>query len=315
MLIALVIPTCPKPPVAVHPLLDILLSRVYYIARHTCPAHLISLFIMSSKPKQRSYWEQSGGASADTGGRVIAQNPPVPAKSSRSSTPTHRTASPRNTSSTNNGNTNMKGALRPSERIKLWLNTQEQHQWDDLSDLYSLFITTDRLEKLRRRDNITDAEYETECWRLIQKFSGLIHKIPDIDIFYAEYNINAASGKYRLIDAKIPGTLEVFKRPDMEDQNRQNIYCVQKFISLLDNIELNQKSPEDLLNISVSLERSLEKVHGLPKDFPFKAKLRGWIVKMNSMQPTEDLNDADSARFKMDVSAGYNEYLHAKEAL
>ncbi len=245
-----------------------------------------------------AYWG-SGGAAADTGGRVV---PPTPAPNS--SRPPVRTAAPTR--------------RRPTERIQLAENAAEQQKYDDFADMYALFVTTDRLEKLWRRDAISDAEYEGSCYRLIQKFEGLrsatSQTIADLDAFYAEYNINAASGKYRLVDAVVPGTIEV-RRPDIEAQGRHNIYCVQNFISLLDNIELNQRAPENLLNICASLERSLDKVNGLPPDFPFKQKLKAWIAKLNSMEPTEELDDPDTARFKMDVSAGYNEYLHAKEAL
>lgn len=184
--------------------------------------------------------------------------------------------------------------------------------------MYALFVATERIEKLWRRDAITDEEYEANCYRLIQKFEALrsaTHDtIKDIDAFYAEYNISAASGKHRLVYAKVPGTIEV-RRPDDEAQGRHNIHCVQNFIGLVDNIELNQRTPEDLLNLSSSLLRSLGQVHGLSQDFPFREKLKAWIAKLSTMQPTEELSEEDAARFKMDVNTGYTDYLHVKQAL
>eukprot|EP00171_Calliarthron_tuberculosum_P008706 IDg8706t1 len=256
--------------------------------------------------KQQTFWAQ-GGPAADIGARVKVENPPLappppPRQNMQPARPRSRRAGAGR-------------AVRPTERIRLAEDPHQQQTFDDFADLYALFVTTERIEKLWRRDAITDAEYEEQCYRLIQKFEALRSAtrdtIKDIDAFYAEYNINAASGKHRLVYAKVPGTIEV-RRPDNEAQGRHNIHCVQNFIGLLDNIELNQRTPEDLLNLCSSLLRSLGQVHGLAQDFPFREKLNAWIAKLNAMQPTEELSEDDSARFKMDVSAGYNEYLHEK---
>lgn len=259
--------------------------------------------------KQQTFWSQ-GSDAAGIGPRVRADNPPSPPPAA----PPPTTAPMRPRSRRAGGGR----TARPTERIRLAASASQQQIFDDFADMYALFVTTERIEKLWRRDAITDAEYEEQCYRLIQKFEALRSatrdSIKDIDAFYAEYNINAASGKHRLVYAKVPGTIEV-RRPDNEAQGRHNIHCVQNFIGLLDNIELNQRTPEDLLNLCSSLQRSLGQVNGLSKEFPFRDKLIAWIAKLNAMQPTEELSHEDSARFKMDVSAGYNEYLHAKSAL
>ena len=204
------------------------------------------------------------------------------------------------------------------ERIRLSDNPSEAKKYDDFADTYALLVAADRLERVWRRDAVTDQEYEEQCYGLIRKFqavrSATQDSIPDIDGFYAEYNMNAAGGKYRLVHSKVPLTQEV-KKPDDEAQVRHNIHCIQWFIGLLDNIELNQRSPDSLLNLCISLQRSLGQVKGLAADFPFLEKLKRWTEKLNTMAPTEDLSDEDAAQFKLDLSTGYNEYLHAKAAL
>lgn len=277
--------------------------------------------------QRKTYWGQSGGSAGGTGARVGAEGATVPTPTggvSRPMTPASRPMTPATPTQTSRPPSRRSqasppfGAARALERIRLAEGSAQQEMFGDFADMYALFVTTDRLERLWRRDAITDAEYEEQCYSLIRKFeavrSATRESIPDIDAFYAEYNINAAGGKYRLVNSKVPMTQEV-KKPDDEEQVRHNIHCTQFFTALLDNIELDQKSPDSLLNLCNSLQRSLGKVRGIGHDFAFLSKLKAWIARLNSMSPTEELNDDDAARFKLDLKTGYDDYLHVKSAL
>lgn len=285
-----------------------LFHTVFCLPKCVCPHVVVHKVLNMASRHGGSYWEQGGGQGADIGNASGASV--ISGSSSFGSGGPMRPPSRSGSAARLRASA---GAVS-GERIKLAANATEQARWDDLADMYALLVSADRLEKLWRRDAVDDTSYTTQCRRLLQKFEALRGPVGDLDAFYAEYNVNAAGGKYRLADAGVPGTVENC-RPDAEEQGRHNIYCVQKFISLLDNVELGQRAPEDLLNVCASLERSLDRVQGLPSDFEFRNQLRTWIAKLNAMAPTEELNDNDAARFKMDVSAGYNEYLHHKKAL
>lgn len=207
---------------------------------------------------------------------------------------------------------------KQQEPIRLTDSSQEAKKFDDFADIYALIVATDRLEKVWRRDAVTDAEYEKECYGLIQKFkaarTATMRTLPNIERFYAEYNINAHGGRSVLVDNGVPSTQGV-QRPDVQGQIVDNIHCIQFFISLIDNIELNQRTPESLLGWCVSLRRSLERIKRLEGNFPYLDKLKRWIDRLNSMGATEELSDADVGQFKLDLTTGYDEYLHIMKAL
>lgn len=91
--------------------------------------------------------------------------------------------------------------------IKLYENSKERDLLEDLSDLYSIFKTTDLLEAAYSRDAITPAEYAEACNRFITQFKatekGLIHSnaIVDAASFYREYDVDCPRAYHRLIEA------------------------------------------------------------------------------------------------------------------
>jgi hypothetical protein len=92
-----------------------------------------------------------------------------------------------------------------SSEVKLYGNTKERRQIDDLADLYSIIKATEALEAAYTRDAVTPDAYEAECKRLISQFktteSALVSSglISDVDSFMTEYAVDTPRARNRLL--------------------------------------------------------------------------------------------------------------------
>ncbi len=81
--------------------------------------------------------------------------------------------------------------------IKLISNAQERQYYEPLSDLYSLLISTEGLERAYIRDAVNASDYTNSCLKLIAQYKTvmnlLINDDPNFDIlkFIKDYQVSA----------------------------------------------------------------------------------------------------------------------------
>jgi len=56
------------------------------------------------------------------------------------------------------------------EPVELFESSRERQKYDDQASLYAIIVATEHLERAFARDAVSDAEYTTQCNKLISQF-------------------------------------------------------------------------------------------------------------------------------------------------
>jgi len=137
-------------------------------------------------------------------------------------------------------------ATRLSKHVELYENHQMEKEYKDMADLFSIITAVEHLETAWRRNFIEDEDYESECWKLINRFKAtkdvVKEFVPDIRRFIEEYNMGANSAITRLLETPIPGTVVFGEGAAVQRSQGESarvgkaVHC---FISATDNLRLN----------------------------------------------------------------------------
>ena len=82
-----------------------------------------------------------------------------------------------------------------SQEIKLISNAQDRQFYEPLSDLYSIIIATEGLERAYIRDAVTAGDYTNACLKLIAQYKTVMNLLTkdnsnfDITVFIKEYHV------------------------------------------------------------------------------------------------------------------------------
>jgi hypothetical protein len=216
------------------------------------------------------------------------------------------------------------GLTRPSVRNSATMsregelvrfNTQEVSQHKTRSQIFSLIVVAERLEQAWVDNKISADEYDTRCSDLIAKFNAAKRAFPsDIGKFAEEFRVSPkhgyTSGFNRLVVVGLPGTKErhVLTADDQKRQAKFSGACTAGFITLLDAINLGQKTPEDLLPVAQDLHNNLGRIEGLQSGFAFRDELEEWTRKMHAMNALTPLSEDNLAKLKLQVDLGYTAF-------
>jgi ESCRT-I complex subunit VPS28 len=78
-------------------------------------------------------------------------------------------------------------------------NAHERQYYEPLSDLYSLLIATEGLERAYIRDAVSANDYTTACLKLIAQYKTVMNLVTkdnsgfDITLFIKQYKVNSVS--------------------------------------------------------------------------------------------------------------------------
>jgi VPS28 protein len=194
-------------------------------------------------------------------------------------------------------------------------NTQQISQHKTRSQIFSLIVVAERLEQAWVDNKISAEEYDTRCSDLIAKFNAAKRAYPsDIGKFAEEFRVSPkhgyTSGFNRLVVVGLPGTKErhVLTADDQKRQAKFSGACTAGFITLLDAINLGQKTPEDLLPVAQELHNNLGRIEGLQTGFAFRNELEEWTRKMYAMNALTPMSEDSLAKLKLQVDLGYNAF-------
>lgn len=223
----------------------------------------------------------------------------------------------------------------PMNEVSLFdrdINLKERELIETLSEIYSIIITIDQIEKLYLKDIISDeSEYTTLINKLLAQYNTLIannERDPDfksrfgssINDFAKKYNIIASNGVIRL-EKGIPMTTEHNNGSGNKNNNGSNNSTNNKsvaeatgnFITIMDAIKLNYRTKEQLhpllAELLLSINRTATTATG--KDIngaEDKKKLVEWIVKINRMTIDDQLDEKDAKELLFDLDVAYKNF-------
>lgn len=189
--------------------------------------------------------------------------------------------------------------------------------YDNMAELYSIILATEKLEKAYVKDAIRSDDYHNECGKLIAKFktlySMLSTTVPSIDQFMMDYQLDCPAAKNRLINIGVPATVEFGGKAGNEVQGKLIAETVQYFITAMDNLKLNMTSQDQIQPLIQDLFDAIQR--NSLRDFDdHKEKLKRWLIVLNAMSAHEELDDTQVRQLLFDLESAYNSFHRALAA-
>lgn len=208
---------------------------------------------------------------------------------------------------------------------------KEKELVETLSEIYSIIITIDQIERLYIKDVIGDEqEYTNLINKLLVRYNTLIannEKDPEfrrmfgssIHEFTEKYNIIASNGVIRL-EKGIPMTTEHNdgRSGNGSSYNAKNVAeATGNFITIMDALKLNYRTKDQLHPLLAELLLSINRVGtaqgpegdeaaaAFEKD---KKKLVEWIVKINRMKIDQELDDHEAKELLFNLDVAYKNF-------
>ncbi|KAG0325102.1 hypothetical protein BGZ99_001068 [Dissophora globulifera] len=201
------------------------------------------------------------------------------------------------------------------EEIKLTTNNRERAQMDNMADLYSIIVVLEHLEMAYIRSAITHTQYTPACGQLISQFktasSLLGDVVPDLEKFMKEYNLDCPAAVKR-IKIGVPATVEfgggVSNEANGHKTAKYVAETVQNYITVVDALKLGMAAVDEIHPLLADLIQSLNNVRSLPADFEGRAKVREWLIKLNSMRASEMLAADEKRQLEFDLESNYTAF-------
>ncbi|CCK67894.1 ESCRT-I subunit protein VPS28 KNAG_0A02050 [Huiozyma naganishii CBS 8797] len=210
--------------------------------------------------------------------------------------------------------------------------SREREMVDTLSEIYSVIIALDHVEKAYLRDCVSSAQYTSTVNKLLAQYKVYLSdaevraRFVDLRTFADKYHVVASSAIMRL-EKGIPVTmehpvddnaqLEGGGAPHQEADPAAALFASGKsgksvaeatgnFITLIDALKLNYRAKDQLHPLLAELLLSINKV--TKTDFEHRSKLVQWIVKINKMDVDATLTDAEIRELIYELEMAYKSF-------
>ena len=192
--------------------------------------------------------------------------------------------------------------------IDLYDTTEEQHDLEDLSDLYAIIMTTESLERAYARSAVSRDEYVQECSKLISQFkiaekTARAQKMTT-ETFMNLYQMDCPKASHRLLVAGVPETMTNAENSDKHVITVQE--TTEHFIGIMDALKLNVMEVDALQPLLSDLLNSLTRLPDTPNDFEPNRIAQQWLQKLNLMRAVDNIDEADARQLFMELDGAYN---------
>jgi ESCRT-I complex subunit VPS28 len=199
-------------------------------------------------------------------------------------------------------------------RVRLDETPKERTWYDNLSELYSIIMTMEQLEKAWLRDACTADEYTPACAKLISQFDiakGMV--VSDgyaLAQFLSEFQIQCKAAMDRF-SIGVPATVERGGSGESRNTAKNVAEATQYYITALDALKLEMAAVDQIQPLIKDLMAALNKIPSLPGDFEGKTKCRQWLATLNAMSAADELDDNQVRQLAFDLESSYNAFHQA----
>lgn len=199
--------------------------------------------------------------------------------------------------------------------VKLWANSKEQEKYENLADLFAIIKATEKLERAYVRDDVTAADYESACEKLIAQFKvlwgSMRDAVPNVETFMEQYHMQCPMAFNRLVQVGLPATIEHRKRSTEGSGGgaRAVAETVQHFITAMDSLKLNLVAVDQICPILSDLISSMSKIASLPPEFAPKTKAKSWYSRLYQQSASYELGEDEVRQLLFDLESSYNEFI------
>jgi ESCRT-I complex subunit VPS28 len=199
---------------------------------------------------------------------------------------------------------------RQAHEIELFDSGREREMYDNLGDLYSIFMATESLERAYARNAITREEYTAECNRLISQFRVAervaLGKSMTAETFMQVYQLDCPRAADRLLRIGVPE--QMLSNTESHKTAITVAETAESFITLMDAVKLELTAVDELQPLLSDLMNSLTRLPEIPNDFEPNRIVQQWLQKLNLMRAVDEIDEADSRQLYMDLDSAYQEF-------
>ncbi|KAF9390195.1 hypothetical protein CPB97_009762 [Podila verticillata] len=199
------------------------------------------------------------------------------------------------------------------EEIRLTTNNRERAQMDNMADLYSIIVVLEHLEVAYIRSAVSHTEYTPACKQLIAQFKAasslLVDVVPDLEKFMKEYSLDCPAAAKR-IKIGVPATVEFGDAGSSKASGHyKNVAeIVQNYNNAMDMLKLGRTAADEIHPLLADIMQSLNGMRALPSDFEGRAKMREWLIKLNGMKASQELDDEEKRQLEFDLESSYSAF-------
>jgi len=203
-------------------------------------------------------------------------------------------------------------SIQIDQEMRLWTTARERDKYENMADLYSIIATVEHLEKAYSRDAIPVSEYAPACAKLIGQFKNAQKYteefVPNVPNFMSEYRLSCPAAANRLLHIGVPANVEHSTSYEKTGAEKYVAETVQHFITLMDSLKLNMAAVDQIHPLLSDLMESLNKIPSLPPDFEGKTKIKNWLVILNKMKASDELDESQVRQLLFDLENAHNTF-------
>ncbi|KAI9026838.1 vacuolar protein sorting-associated [Hyaloraphidium curvatum] len=204
--------------------------------------------------------------------------------------------------------------------VRLFTTSQERQRYENMADFYALFVAMEHLEKAYVRDAISHEEYPRTCSKLLAQYKTSLNLLLEssgelvdrfIEGFMRDYKLYtpAALNRFRIgVPATIEHTVGTHSASDSSAAHKYIAETVQQFITLMDSLKLNMVAVDQIHPLLSDLMQSLNRIPTLPPDFDGKEKIKNWLITLNRMKASQQLEDDQVRQLLFDLEGAYSAF-------
>ncbi|CAB11236.1 hypothetical protein POMI540_3456 [Schizosaccharomyces pombe] len=223
-------------------------------------------------------------------------------------------------------------------------HTKNQQVREDLSILYSILVALEQLEKAFTKDAVSTSDFNSTCELLIQQWEScfsderVTQAFGSFEDFCSKYRLQCPRAIKRIqegisdersqsnstfsnaisttaepsiaMNDTTPQTVNPTKAPSNPSASiaKSIAGLVQNFITTLDAIRLNFIAKDQLHPLLSELIVSMDDLtESLKIQVSCRNKLVQWLIKINNMNITDQLNDVEKRELLYDLEQAYAE--------
>ncbi|KAI8921135.1 hypothetical protein PhCBS80983_g03725 [Powellomyces hirtus] len=200
------------------------------------------------------------------------------------------------------------------QELRLYSSNKEREKYDNMADLYGIIVATEHLERAYIRDAIPAQEYTPACLKLIAQYKTALNlvgdSVPDVNAFMREYKLTCPAATRRLLEIGVPATVEHATTDSTSSGGvaKHVAETVQVFITLMDSLKLNYVAVDQIHPQLSDLIQSLNSIPSLPTDYVGKGKIRDWLITLNKMKASDEINQDQVRQLLFDLESALTEF-------
>lgn len=199
------------------------------------------------------------------------------------------------------------------EEVKLTETRAERDLQDSLAEVFSIIVTLDQVEKAYIKDAIPETSYTEICDRLLKQYKAILtdeavaSEIVDLETFKNKWDIEVPRATER-IRIGLPSTvtappINTLSTGSSNTNGTLILEATQDFITFLDALKLGLLAKDQLHPLLSDVIQSVNKVTN--KDFEGRGKIVKWLIVLNQMKATEEVNEDQARELELDMNSAY----------